>query len=295
MKLTTTVLVVAAVLAAATAGAQWPGEEATADEADESGWPVSSTPADAAATGASFRCSVFGDFSFHGELRYGQADFRIEQIIDSVVRASGLKKNFEVVSSPDVPNAAAWLEGDKRMIGYNPRFLDDILSRTGTDWAVKSIMAHEVGHHLQGHTLQRGGSRPPIELEADSYSGHIVRWLNGTLDDAQAAMKTLAPPRDSATHPGRDRRLNAIAEGWQQAGERRGTGTGQPSNSPSPFPVPRQDRQSPTPQVATACCNVVAGRKIAICPMTLATLPVGASCACYNVLGVPFFAGVACK
>ena len=29
-------------------------------------------------------------------------------------------------------------------------------------------VAHEIGHHLQGHTIQRGGSRPPIELEADN-------------------------------------------------------------------------------------------------------------------------------
>lgn len=297
MRLRTPVLVLVAALAAVTAGAQWPGvdDEATADETSESGWPVSTMPADAGATGASFRCSVFGDFAFQGELRYGQSDSRIEQMIDDIVKASGLKRNFEVVSSPDVSNAAAWVEGDRRMIGYNPRFLDDIVSRTGTDWAVKSIMAHEVGHHLQGHTLQRGGSRPPIELEADNYSGHIVRWLNGSLGEAQIAMKTLAPPRDSDTHPGRDRRLEAIAEGWNKAGDRRGTGTGQPSKSPSPFPVPSQGRQGPTPQIATACCNVVAGRKIAICPMTMATLPVGASCACYNVLGIPFFAGVACR
>ena len=165
-----------------------------------------------------------------------------------------------------------------------------MVNRTGTDWAVRSIMAHEVGHHLQGHTLQRGGSRPPIELEADNYSGHIVRWLDGTLDNAQAAMRTLAPRRDSATHPGRDRRLNAIAEGWHQAGERRGTGTGRPDTSPLPFPPPT----APNPSIATACCNVVAGQQIPICPMAT-TLPVGAPCVCYNGLGLPFFAGVACR
>ena len=316
MRLRTTVLAAAAVLAAMTAGAQWPGVD---DETDEWGQLAAilqqlaagyspANRADAGATGAKFRCSVFGNFSFQGVLRYGRSDARIEQMIDDIVKASGLKKNFQVVSSPDVPNAAAWVEGDRRMIGYNPYFLDDIVSRTGTHWAVRSIMAHEVGHHLQGHTLQRSGSRPAIELEADNYSGHIVRWLNGTLDDAQVAMKALAPPRGSATHPGQYRRLNAIAEGWHQAAERRGTGTGQPSTSPSPLPRPNpsplprpnpwplpRPNPGPTPQVATACCNVVSGQIVPICPMTAAILPVGASCACYNALGVPFFAGVGCR
>ncbi len=313
MRLRTPVLVLVAALAAVTAGAQWPGvdDEATADETSESGWPVSTVPADAGATGASFRCSVFGDFAFQGELRYGQSDSRIERMIDDIVKASGLKRNFEVVSSPDVSNAAAWVEGDRRMIGYNPRFLDDIVSRTGTDWAVKSIMAHEVGHHLQGHTLQRGGSRPPIELEADNYSGHIVRWLNGSLDDAQVAMRTLAPPRDSHTHPGRDRRLNAIADGWRQAGAR-STGTGQPSQpntqpspsprpdpSPSPHPDPSRFPRPNPPQVATACCtvNVMTRQIIPMCALPPVG-PVGVDCHCIqqNPFGmVRTVYGVSCR
>ena len=246
-------------------------------------------------TGPNFRCSAFGDFSFQGALRRGQPDSRVEQMIEDIVGASGLKKNFRVVSSPDIPNAMAWVDGDTRMIGYNPNFLDDVVRRTGTEWAVRSIMAHEVGHHLQGHTLQHGGSRPPIELEADNYSGHIVRWLGGTLEHAQLAMNVIATERGSATHPGRGDRLHAIREGWHQAGARSGAST-----SPLPSPVQTQPRPSPfpvptaPPQVATACCNVVAGQAIPICPMTMAALPVGASCACYNVIGQPFFAGVTC-
>ena len=46
------VVAAVAALAALAAVAQWPGEEATTDETDESGWPVSSTPANAGATGA---------------------------------------------------------------------------------------------------------------------------------------------------------------------------------------------------------------------------------------------------
>ena len=253
------------------------------------------------AAGPNFVCSVFGDFSFQGVLRRGQPDYRVERMIEDIVAASGLKKNFHVVSSPDIRNnALAWVEGGRRMIGYDPDFLNRIVAQTGTEWAVKSILAHEVGHHLQGHTVQGGGSRPPIELEADNYSGHIVRWLGGTLEHAQVAMSFIATEQGSATHPGRWDRLNAIREGWNQAGARIGTSTGQPTTSPLPFPVPTQPRPLPfpvptvPPQIATACCSVMGGQAIPICPMTLAALPVGASCACYNVIGQPFFDGVVC-
>lgn len=262
-----------------------------ARETDESGWPVSSTPANGGATGAEFRCSVFNEFSYQGALQYGQADPRVERMIDEIVKTSGLAtRNFDVVSSPQVPNAAAWIEGGRRMIGYNPGFLDEMVRRTGTEWAVRSIMAHEVGHHLQGHTLQQGGSRPPIELEADKYSGHVVRRLNGSLEDAQIAMKTLAPPRDSATHPGRDRRLNAIRTGWSQAENGQGTGDGDRHDRRTPVPTP-----VPTQQIATACCAVVRNVQIPQCPMVLAAIPVGNACACYNVLGIPYFTGVGCR
>ena len=249
------------------------------------------------AAGPSFVCSMFGDFSFQGARRRSPPDYRVEQMIEEIVAASGLKKNFLVVSSPDVRNAAAWVEGDRRMIGYNPNFLKWIVGRTGTEWAVKSILAHEVGHHLQGHTLQRGGSHPPIELEADNYSGHIVRWLGGTLDHAQLAMSVFGTEQSTATHPGRWDRLNAIREGWHQAGKRRGASTAS-RTSPIRLPVPTQPHTSPLPvptRTATACCSIVSGRTIPICPMTLAALPVGAACACYNVMGHPFFAGVTCK
>ena len=253
-------------------------------ETGPDGWPVG---AGGNENGTTFRCSVFSNFAFRGTLRHGQPDSRVEQMIDDIVKASGLRRNFDVVSSPDVPNAAAWVEGDRRMIGYNPNFLNHIVRRTNTEWAVKSIMAHEVGHHLQGHTLQRGGSRPSIELEADNYSGHIVRWLNGTLEHAQVAMRALAPTQGTGTHPGREDRLSSIREGWYAAGRRSDVGTSPGIPSPSPPVVP-------TPRPAAACCNVVQGQLIPICFMTLAALPTGAPCACYNVVGQPYFAGVAC-
>lgn len=78
-------------------------------------------------------------------------------------------------------------------------------------------MAHEIGHHLSGHTIQPGGSQPPTELEADKFSGYVLYKMGAVLADAQKAMNTLVPETDGKTHPGRGKRIAAIEDGWKQA------------------------------------------------------------------------------
>ena len=78
-------------------------------------------------------------------------------------------------------------------------------------------MAHEVGHHLNGHTLSDVGSRPKRELEADYYSGFILQRLGANLDDARVAMLKLGSDSGSRTHPARHDRLAAIGNGWMKA------------------------------------------------------------------------------
>jgi hypothetical protein len=143
------------------------------------------------------------------------------QIITKITEVVGLKPNFDVRAA-NVPNAAAVIYGTQRLVLYSQHFIRRILDQTRTDWAGISILAHEIGHHLQGHTLQPGGSRPPIELEADEFSGFVVGLLGGSLDDATVAMRTLASPSGSATHPPKSARVEAIAVGWDKAREQRG-------------------------------------------------------------------------
>jgi tetratricopeptide (TPR) repeat protein len=77
-----------------------------------------------------------------------------------------------------------------------------------------SIFAHEIGHHLCGHTLDVLGSRPDKELEADRFSGFVMYKLGATLEQAQAAMVALGNPSYVSTHPPLVNRLAAIRNGW---------------------------------------------------------------------------------
>ena len=149
----------------------------------------------------------------------GAAERAAERIMD----ASGLRAaDFEIVVEPGSDNAAAGIAypcgrlSGCRVIVYDPEFLLDIERRTD-EWGPISIMAHEVAHHLQGHSVHGGGSNPPDELDADFFSGFILQRMGASLESAQAAIRSRASPTGSHTHPPRRERLQAIAMGWRKA------------------------------------------------------------------------------
>ena len=158
-------------------------------------------------------CSYYGEkipakiFTFSSD---ADADAAIRLITD----AAGLAPNF-IILAGDVPNACAVSINNNRYIIYNQTFLYNITKRINY-WGSLSILAHEIGHHLNGHTLLPGGSRPSIELEADKYSGFILAKLGASLDDAQSAINSFASDYGSDTHPPKSARLAAIANGWYQ-------------------------------------------------------------------------------
>ena len=139
-----------------------------------------------------------------------------KQIAQQIIDAVGLKPSFEVQAA-NIDNAAAVVYGGKRYVLYNPTFINKLVRTTGTEWAAISVLAHEIGHHLNGHTVSARGSQPALELEADEFSGFVLRKMGASLSQAQAAMKTLASTRASRTHPGQYDRLTSIEKGWQHA------------------------------------------------------------------------------
>ncbi|MES2926664.1 MAG: TPM domain-containing protein [Pseudomonadota bacterium] len=152
-----------------------------------------------------------------------------KQVVAEIMKYTGLPANFVVVEGK-VPNAAAVImqgpdKVPRRVIAYNPAFMGEVIQATkSNNWAPVSIMAHEIGHHLSGHTIVPGGSQPPIELESDKFSGFVLYKMGAPLADAQRAIATLIPEKDGETHPGRKKRLAAIASGWTEACELQGGG-----------------------------------------------------------------------
>ena len=140
-----------------------------------------------------------------------------QQIIQDILDAVGRSANFEIRQA-NIENAAAVAYGGKRYVLYNPNFINALDRRTGNKWASISVLAHEVGHHLKGHTVSGQGSQPATELEADEFSGYALRKMGASLEDAQATMKLIASENTTATHPGKSNRLAAIERGWASGG-----------------------------------------------------------------------------
>ncbi|MBF9254168.1 membrane-binding protein [Pontibacter sp. 172403-2] len=139
-------------------------------------------------------------------------------IVQEIINVIGLKPRFELRPA-DIDNAAAVIYNGQRYILYNEDFLAAINNAVHTDWAGVSILAHEIGHHLNGHTLKGGGSNVADELEADEFSGFVLRKLGANLADAQAAINLLSEEGNSSTHPGKSYRLAAISKGWRKAND----------------------------------------------------------------------------
>lgn len=137
-------------------------------------------------------------------------------VVEDIVQVAGLEPNFEVQPNTQRRNASAVIKGDERFLEYDPYWFKEMLNTSDGIWMLYGIMAHEIGHHLQGHTVLGRGSFPAIELEADAYAGFVIAGLGGSLNQAKTFWKTLPPGPGSLTHPGRDDRLDAIHDGWHR-------------------------------------------------------------------------------
>ncbi len=176
-------------------------------------------------------CNYFGGLAADSEVYTFASNQDAEKTVDSILDYTGLTRNFQIAAA-NVDNAAAITEGAVRYILYNEDFMLRMKDTTRTDWAAYSIMAHEIGHHLQGHTLDGLGSRPEKELEADNYSGYVLGRMGASLTDAQKVMSLISSESGSQTHPAKSARLAAITNGWNKAKQQMGGGT--PPVAPPP-------------------------------------------------------------
>ncbi|WP_050929986.1 NADase-type glycan-binding domain-containing protein [Aestuariivita boseongensis] len=195
--------------------------------------------------------------------RYSDANaFSVQQVwsvVDTILSVSGLLPNFQVVETHEVGNAAAVVIDGERYLAFNPDWIAQYKSDPNAQWQLYGVMAHEVGHHLQGHTITGTGSRPPTELEADEYAGFILAALGASVSEAQSLWATLSE-EGSATHPPRHQRLAAVERGWLRR-------KGQVSEPVRPVVQPPQPASPPPPAWAMRHCvsTYAANRPAQLC------------------------------
>ncbi len=140
-----------------------------------------------------------------------------KEAVYRIVRYSGLLPGFVVREDATVPTAIAYIKGHERFIAYNPAFIASIVDSSRTNWAAVSVLAHEIGHHLLGHTLDPEAMHPGDELACDRYSGFVLFSMGATMEESLAAMDASGNPHGTSRHPPRQARLEAIRQGWKEA------------------------------------------------------------------------------
>ena len=144
-----------------------------------------------------------------------------DEALSKILSVVGASKRFIVTPCEDINNAVALVDDGIRYIIYDPVFINSI-SNDSNYWSNMSILAHEVGHHINGHTLSftiSATENKIEELEADEFSGFVMAKLGATLDQATEAIAAISQSGDDtySSHPSRERRIRAITRGYNNA------------------------------------------------------------------------------
>ena len=150
-----------------------------------------------------------------------------DSALDDILNVIGASKRFVLQECSNINNAIAVTMNGVRYIMYDPEFMTSL--SYGDEWSNKFILAHEVGHHINGHTVDvlaanssnkaSLSTRRIQELESDEFAGFVLGRLGASLSDALSGVQSLSDKDDSySTHPRRSKRIASIKKGFVESG-----------------------------------------------------------------------------
>jgi TonB family protein len=153
-----------------------------------------------------------------------------ENALNRILNTIGASKNFVLSPCDRINNAVATAYKGTRYILYDRDFMNLININTNS-WSSLFILAHEVGHHINGHSidilLYAGDIVEPSslakkrqqELEADSFAAFVLAKLGASLYQLNELINNISDDRDDtySTHPKRSQRLASVRSGFEKA------------------------------------------------------------------------------
>jgi tetratricopeptide (TPR) repeat protein len=159
-------------------------------------------------------CDFIGDQSYVTNNSFNDC-------VNRMMSSIALPQNFILVECSNIKNAFAYTKNGVRYIIIDKNWVQSFHSQ---DWFIQSIIAHEIGHHLCGHSIQETSmsleQRKQRELEADRFAGYLLKTINGTLNQALTGINRLIPNEISdvnSTHPSRSKRIQAVTAGYNNS------------------------------------------------------------------------------
>lgn len=147
-------------------------------------------------------------------------DDKILKIVNEILGTLSLEKNFKVYVG-NINNAVATTIDDERLIILDNSFLQKMETQSANKYASYFIIAHEIGHHLNGHLSNSSYDKVFwSELEADNFAGSVLFKLGiaaNVINDVVTliAPKYVNPLKD--THPEWQARMKAGINGYCKA------------------------------------------------------------------------------
>ena len=156
-------------------------------------------------------------------------DAEAERGLDRILSVIGASKRFVLQPCDNINNAVATSYKGIRYILYDRDFMDSLDS--GDNWSNLFILAHEVGHHINGHSLdillyaaeaiepKTLANKRQQELEADEFAGFILAKLGATLEQTSSSINLISSEKDDTydTHPSKSKRLASIEIGYNKS------------------------------------------------------------------------------
>ena len=146
--------------------------------------------------------------------------------LDRILSTIGVSKNFVMQECSNVSNASALQVEGVRYIFYNQQWMRNVNNKTS--YGGLFTLAHEVGHHINGHALdwvlyatesvnsKTLSERRAQELEADEFAGFVLAKLGASLNETTAVIRGSVDNSDDtySTHPSLNKRLASIKKGY---------------------------------------------------------------------------------
>ena len=140
-------------------------------------------------------------------------------IIDKITEEIGIASSFTYIPCREIYNAAAFIDplnNNARYIVYDDLYFSKIYANN--KYASLFIIAHEIGHHINGHTIRNNNNiseRQRAELEADYFAGFIMFKFGAKEKDIIDVINGFPNPKtDYESHPKNAKRLEYALKGY---------------------------------------------------------------------------------
>ena len=157
-------------------------------------------------------------------------DSEAEDAVNKILSVIGASQKPILQACSNINNAVAAVYKGQRYILYDREFMNSLTAGSNKYWSNMFILAHEIGHHINGHSLdiilyandvidpKSLEEKRKQELEADEFAGFVLAKLGASLPQTSKVLLNL--PRinneNSSTHPSKDKRIASVKTGYKK-------------------------------------------------------------------------------